>query len=81
LPVLVCLPGDEEERWGLICGGRVAIAGRVGLQAFKRYKAGADGAVGVLGKQFYKGGFENRMTRREAALILQMRYAIIIFSG
>jgi len=50
-----------------MCG--VAIAGRVGLQAFKRYKAGD-----ALGKQFYKGGFENRMTRREAALILQIRY-------
>ncbi|KAI5790349.1 mitochondrial import inner membrane translocase subunit tim-14 [Pyronema domesticum] len=46
-----------------------AIAGRVGLQAFKRYKAGG-GAT--LGKQFYKGGFEHRMNRREAALILQM---------
>ncbi|KAF8250155.1 hypothetical protein K440DRAFT_542020 [Wilcoxina mikolae CBS 423.85] len=48
-----------------------AIAGRVGLNAFKRYKAGA-GAAGVLGRQFYKGGFESRMNRREAALILQM---------
>jgi len=55
------------------CGiAGAAIAGRVGLQALKRYKAGAGGAVGALGKQFYKGGFENRMTRREAALILQM---------
>ncbi|KAF8541935.1 hypothetical protein BDD12DRAFT_827413 [Trichophaea hybrida] len=48
-----------------------AIAGRVGLNAFKRYKAGA-GAAGALGKQFYKGGFESRMNRREASLILQM---------
>ncbi|KAI5855243.1 hypothetical protein BZA05DRAFT_442917 [Tricharina praecox] len=55
------------------CGvAGAAIAGRVGLQAFKRYKAGAGGAVGTLGKQFYKGGFENRMNKREAALILQM---------
>ena len=53
---------------------KTAIAGRVGLTAFKRYKAGAGGAAaGALGKQFYKGGFENRMNRREAALILQMR--------
>ncbi|KAI5806346.1 mitochondrial import inner membrane translocase subunit tim14 [Geopyxis carbonaria] len=47
-----------------------AVAGRIGLQAFKKYKGGS-GAAG-LGKSFYKGGFENRMNRREAALILQM---------
>ena len=32
-------------------------------------------AVGALGKAFYKGGFEPKMNRREAALILQLRYA------
>jgi hypothetical protein len=53
----------------------VAIAGRVGLQAFKRYKAG--GAAGAIGKSFYKGGFENRMNRREAALVLQLRYDLL----
>ena len=31
-------------------------------------------AVGALGKAFYKGGFEPKMNRREAALILQLRY-------
>lgn len=30
-------------------------------------------------KQFYKGGFENRMTRQEAILILQLRYAFFYF--
>jgi DnaJ family protein C protein 19 len=30
-------------------------------------------AAGVLGKAFYKGGFEPKMNRREAALILQLR--------
>jgi hypothetical protein len=30
-----------------------------------------------LGKAFYKGGFEPKMNRREAALILQLRYASI----
>jgi hypothetical protein len=30
--------------------------------------------VGALGKTFYKGGFEPKMNRREAALILQLRY-------
>jgi DnaJ homolog subfamily C member 19 len=29
--------------------------------------------AGVLGKAFYKGGFEPKMNRREAALILQLR--------
>lgn len=38
----------------------------------RRYKSGV-GAVGALGKAFYKGGFEPRMNRREAALILQLR--------
>ena len=33
-------------------------------------------AVGALGKAFYKGGFEPKMNRREAALILQLRYAL-----
>jgi DnaJ family protein C protein 19 len=29
--------------------------------------------VGALGKAFYKGGFEPRMNRREAALILSLK--------
>ena len=41
--------------------------------AFRKYKGGAAGAA-ALGKAFYKGGFEQRMNRREAALILQLRY-------
>lgn len=43
------------------------------MVAMRRYKSGA-GAVGALGKAFYKGGFEPRMNKREAALILQLRY-------
>jgi hypothetical protein len=31
-------------------------------------------AVGALGKAYYKGGFDPKMNRREAALILQLRY-------
>ncbi|KAH0562605.1 Mitochondrial import inner membrane translocase subunit tim14 [Trichoglossum hirsutum] len=34
----------------------------------RRYR----GTAGALGKAFYKGGFEPRMNRREAALILQL---------
>ena len=33
--------------------------------------------MGALGKAFYKGGFEAKMNKREAALILQLRYVIV----
>lgn len=36
----------------------------------RRYRGGAAGA---LGKAYYKGGFEPKMNRREAALILQLK--------
>ncbi|KAL1297101.1 hypothetical protein AAFC00_004684 [Neodothiora populina] len=44
-----------------------AFFGRAGLVALKRSR----GQVGAMGKAFYKGGFEPKMTRREAALILE----------
>jgi DnaJ family protein C protein 19 len=43
--------------------------GRAGLVAFRRSRGG----VGALGKAFYKGGFEPRMNKREAALILSLK--------
>ena len=46
-----------------------ATQGRAGLVAFRKSR----GQVGALGKAFYKGGFESRMNRREAALILQLK--------
>lgn len=46
--------------------------GRAGLVAFRKYRGGIT-AAGALGKSFYKGGFEPKMNRREAALILQLR--------
>ena len=46
--------------------------GRAGLVAMRKYRGGAAG-VSALGKAYYKGGFEPRMNRREAALILQLR--------
>ncbi|KAK1751749.1 hypothetical protein QBC47DRAFT_405764 [Echria macrotheca] len=55
----------------LAIGTGVAVAaflGRAGLVAFRRSRGG----VGALGKAFYKGGFEPRMTRREATLILSL---------
>ncbi|EPS44308.1 hypothetical protein H072_1700 [Dactylellina haptotyla CBS 200.50] len=47
-----------------------AFVGRVGLQALRKYKA-IPGAAG-FGKQFHKGGFDPRMSRREASLILSL---------
>jgi len=42
--------------------------GRAGLVALRRYRGG----VNALGRAYYKGGFEPRMNRREAALILEL---------
>ncbi|ORY01175.1 mitochondrial import inner membrane translocase subunit tim14 [Clohesyomyces aquaticus] len=46
-----------------------AFFGRAALVAMRR--SGKMGA-GALGRGYYKGGFEPKMTRREAALILEM---------
>ncbi|OMP87083.1 Mitochondrial import inner membrane translocase subunit tim14 [Diplodia seriata] len=42
--------------------------GRAGLVALRR----ARGGTNALGRAFYKGGFESKMNRREAALILEL---------
>ncbi|SPO00525.1 probable heat shock protein [Cephalotrichum gorgonifer] len=52
-------------------GSGVAVAaflGRAGLVAWRRSRGG----VGALGKAFYKGGFEPKMTKKEASLILAL---------
>jgi len=49
-----------------------AFVGRVGLQAFRKYKAIPGGGISSLGKPFHKGGFDTRMNRREAASILSL---------
>ncbi|CAI4211804.1 unnamed protein product [Parascedosporium putredinis] len=52
-------------------GTGVAVAaflGRAGLVAWRRSRGG----VGALGKAFYKGGFEPKMNKREATLILNL---------
>ncbi|CAK7202643.1 mitochondrial import inner membrane translocase subunit TIM14 [Sporothrix curviconia] len=52
-------------------GAGVAVAaflGRAGLVALRRSRGGA----GSLGKAFYKGGFESKMTKKEATLILSL---------
>lgn len=35
------------------------------------------GGTGVLARGYYKGGFESKMNRKEAALILEMPYVIL----
>ena len=50
-----------------------AFLGRAGLVAFRRWKN--PDSVSALGKAFYKGGFEPKMTRKEAALILELKEA------
>ncbi|KAK3065203.1 mitochondrial import inner membrane translocase subunit TIM14 [Coniosporium uncinatum] len=45
-----------------------AFFGRAGLVALRRSR----GQVGALGRSFYKGGFEPKMNRKEAALILEV---------
>ncbi|KAI4101163.1 MAG: hypothetical protein L6R37_005085 [Teloschistes peruensis] len=47
-----------------------AFLGRAGLVALRKSR----GQVGAMGRAFYKGGFEPRMNRKEAALILQLKY-------
>ena len=49
------------------------MQGRAGLVAWRRSRGG----VGALGKAFYKGGFEPRMNKREAALILSLQFVPI----
>ncbi len=50
----------------------VAFAGRLGLRAFQRYSALPVSGGGSAFKSFHKGGFDGRMSKREAALILQL---------
>ncbi|KAJ2897373.1 hypothetical protein MKZ38_004711 [Zalerion maritima] len=56
--------------WVAIGAGAAVAAflGRAGMVAWRRSRGG----VGALGKAFYKGGFETRMTKREASLILSL---------
>ena len=49
--------------------GATAFFGRAAVVAMRR----SGGGAGALGRSFYKGGFEPKMTRKEAALILGMQ--------
>ena len=60
----------------LALGLGIAIAaffGRAGYVALRKSRGGITQA-GALGKAFYKGGFESKMNRREASLILEIKY-------
>ncbi|KAK6219079.1 hypothetical protein LQW54_002581 [Pestalotiopsis sp. IQ-011] len=55
----------------LAIGAGVAVAaflGRAGVVAWRRSRGG----VSAMGKAFYKGGFEPKMNKREASLILSL---------
>ncbi|KAK3900110.1 putative mitochondrial DnaJ chaperone [Staphylotrichum tortipilum] len=65
------LPLRLKKMSAIAIGAGVAVAaflGRAGLVAWRRSRGG----VGALGKAFYKGGFEPRMNKREASLILSL---------
>ncbi|MFS8004439.1 hypothetical protein Hanom_Chr13g01225801 [Helianthus anomalus] len=50
-----------------------AYAGRYGIQSWNAFKARP---VTPVLRKFYHGGFQPQMTRREASLILGVRYKI-----
>lgn len=56
----------------IILGGlglaTTAFLARVGIRAMQKYRS-IPGAA-----NFYKGGFESKMNKREAVLILSLRY-------
>lgn len=49
------------------------LQGRAALVAVRQSRQGVAG----VGRQFYKGGFENKMNKKEASLILSLKYALI----
>ncbi|KAG5946469.1 mitochondrial import inner membrane translocase subunit TIM14 [Claviceps monticola] len=64
----------------LALGAGAAVAaflGRAGLVAWRRSRGG----TGSLGKAFYKGGFESKMTKKEASLILSLRYISVLLAN
>nr|CAG8519782.1 9259_t:CDS:2 [Entrophospora candida] len=53
----------------------VATAGRFAVKAIQKYKpqnVGSGGSI-ISSSKFYKGGFDPKMNKREAALILGLR--------
>lgn len=61
----------------IIIGAGVAAAAGIASVALRAYSAKqAGGAASILGKSFYRGGFEAKMTKREAALVLGVRETV-----
>lgn len=58
-----------------LCVAATALAGRYGIQAWQAFKARPPTA---RIRRFYEGGFQQTMTRREAALILGVRESTAI---
>lgn len=57
----------------LLTGVGIATAaffGRAGIVALRRYRNPNN--ISSLGRAFYKGGFEDKMTKKEASLILEL---------
>ncbi|XP_074295241.1 mitochondrial import inner membrane translocase subunit TIM14-3-like [Silene latifolia] len=60
----------------LIAGAAIAataVAGKYGIQAWQAFKARPPRL-----RKFYEGGFQHKMTRREAALILGVRESVAL---
>ena len=54
---------------GLGIAGSAFLA-RAGIVAFRRWRDPS--AFNALGRAFYKGGFEQKMTKREASFIIEL---------
>ena len=50
-----------------------ALVGKSAIYVYRAVKSGSSLAGAAKMGQYYKGGFEKEMTRREAALILGVR--------
>ncbi|CAG8514527.1 3061_t:CDS:2 [Funneliformis caledonium] len=48
-----------------------ATAGRFAIKAAQKYKPSISGSIGT--SRYYKGGFDTKINKREAALILGLR--------
>jgi len=56
-----------------VCSQLTATQGRVGLRAFQRFQTLSKVPRGLRG-HVSKGGFDSKMTRGEAARIVQIKY-------
>ena len=57
-----------------------ACAGKGAIRFYRAVKTGKAFAQPTIVGQYYSGGFEKEMTKREAALILGVRYGLSSFN-